>query len=114
MFGRAAEEEFADEIVSRPDVVALRRKVVATVDDSIDEASADVTAILVDGRKEHVFVEHAIGSMQKPMSDADLERKFHGLSDGVLGAVRTAALLSACWKLGEAANVAELAAAARQ
>jgi 2-methylcitrate dehydratase PrpD len=46
IFGRAGEEEFADDIVNRPDVVALRRKVVATVDDSIDEASADVTAVL--------------------------------------------------------------------
>jgi 2-methylcitrate dehydratase PrpD len=86
LFGRAAEEEFADDIVNRPDVVALRRKVVATVDDSIDEASADVTAVLTDGRREHVFIEHAIGSLQRPMSDADLERKFHGLSDGILGA----------------------------
>jgi hypothetical protein len=46
-------------------MVALRRKVVATVDDSIDEASADVTAVLKDGRRVHVFVEHAIGSLQR-------------------------------------------------
>jgi len=32
-FGRAAEEEFSDEVVNRDDMVALRRKVVATVDD---------------------------------------------------------------------------------
>ena len=57
-FGRAAEEEFSDEIVNRTDMVALRRKVVATVDDSIDEASADVTAVLKDGRRVHVLVEH--------------------------------------------------------
>jgi 2-methylcitrate dehydratase PrpD len=112
-FGRAAEEEFADEIVNRPDVVALRRKVVATVDDSIDEASADVTAVLKDGRREHVFVEHAIGSLQRPMSDGDLERKFHGLSDGILGAERTNALLAACWSLGTASDVRALTALAR-
>jgi 2-methylcitrate dehydratase PrpD len=113
LFGRAAEEEFADDIVNRPDVVALRRKVVATVDDSIDEASADVTAVLTDGRREHVFIEHAIGSLQRPMSDADLERKFHGLSDGILGAQRTSELLAACWSLGTAADVRSLAALAR-
>jgi 2-methylcitrate dehydratase PrpD len=113
MFGRAAEDEFADEIVTRPDVAALRRKVVATVDDSIDEASADVTAVLTDGRREHVFVEHAIGSLQRPMSDADLERKFHGMSDAVIGAERSNALLSACWLLGDAADVRALTALAR-
>ena len=59
MFGRAAEEEFSDAIVTRPDMVALRRKVVATVDDSIDESAADITAMLTDGRRVHLRVEHA-------------------------------------------------------
>ena len=38
IFGRAGEPEYDDAIVTRDDVVALRRKVVATVDDAIDEA----------------------------------------------------------------------------
>ena len=111
-FGRAAEEEFSDEIVNRDDMVALRRKVVATVDDSIDEASADVTAVLKDGRRVHVFVEHAIGSLQNPMTDAMLEGKFHGLSDAILGAGQTAELIKACWAVGEAANVSAITALA--
>ena len=82
IFGRAGEREFADAIVNRDDVVALRRKVVATVDDTIDEAAADVTAVLNDGRRVHVFVEHAIGSLQRPMSDAALEAKFRGCRAG--------------------------------
>jgi 2-methylcitrate dehydratase PrpD len=105
-FGRAAEEEFADELVNRADMVALRRKVVATVDDAIDEASADVTAVLTDGRRVHVFVEHAIGSLQNPMSDAQLEAKFHGLADPILGAARTGELIAACWSVGKAADLA--------
>ena len=70
------------------DVVDLRRKVTATIDDRIDESSADVVAVLANGRREHVFVEHAIGSLHRPMTDADLEAKFHGLVDPVLGAAR--------------------------
>lgn len=97
MFGQAGELEFADEIVNRLDMVALRRRVAATVDESIDEASVDATAVLTDGRRVHVFVEHAIGSLQKPMSDAQLEAKFHGLADGVLGAGATDRLIAACW-----------------
>ncbi|MGC1175009.1 MmgE/PrpD family protein [Polaromonas sp.] len=112
-FGRAAEEEFSDEVVNRADMVALRRKVVATVDDSIDEASADVTAVLTNGRRVHVFVEHAIGSLQNPMTDAMLEAKFHGLSDAVLGAARTAELIQACWTVGKAADLRTLTALAR-
>ncbi len=111
-FGFAAEDEFSDEIVNRADMVALRRKVVATVDDSIDEASADVTAVLTDGRRIHVFVEHAIGSLQNPMTDVNLEAKFHGMSDRVLGAEQTGALIQACWALGQSANVATIIAQA--
>ena len=112
--GRAAEEEFADAIVTRADMVALRRKVVATVDDSIDEASADVTAVLTDGRRVHVFVAHAIGSLSNPMSDAQLEAKFRGMADGVLGAPRCRALIEACWGLGQASDLVILAGLARR
>ncbi|MDB5872981.1 MAG: 2-methylcitrate dehydratase-like protein [Ramlibacter sp.] len=89
-------------------MVALRRKVVATVDDAIDEASADVTAVLADGRRIHVFVEHAIGSLQKPMSDAQLEGKFHGLADPILGSPATSRLIEACWNVGSAADLRSL------
>ena len=111
-FGFAAEDEFSDAVVTRPDMVALRRKVVATVDDSIDEASADVTAVLLDGRRVHVFVEHAIGSLKNPMSDTQLEAKFQGMSDAILGAGRTSELINACWAIGNAANVKALVALA--
>lgn len=113
IFGRASEPEYADEIVTREDVVALRRKVVATVDDAIDEASADVTAVLRDGRRVHVFVEHAIGSLQRPLSDAALGSKFSDQAAPVLGAARTAELIAACRRLGEIADVRELTALAR-
>ena len=89
-------------------MVTLRRKVVATVDDSIAEASVDVTAVLKDGRRVHVFVEHAIGSLQNPMTDANLEAKFRGLSDPVLGAAQTSELIKACWGIGAAMAVSEL------
>jgi len=113
LFGRAGEGEYDDAIVTREDVTALRRKVVATVDDSIDEAAAEVTAVLKDGRRERVFVEHAIGSLERPMTDADLEAKFHGLADPVIGAGRAGALIAACWGLGAAKSVAEVVAAGR-
>jgi 2-methylcitrate dehydratase PrpD len=111
-FGQAAEDEFSDAVVNRPDMAALRRKVVATVDDAIDEASVDVTAVLADGQRVHVFVEHAIGSLQRPMSDAQLEGKFHGLADPVLGAPGASRLIEACWKVADAPDLRALAALA--
>jgi 2-methylcitrate dehydratase PrpD len=113
VFGRAGEAEFGDETVTREDVVALRRKVAATVDDAVDEASADVTAVLRDGRRVHVFVEHAIGSLQRPMSDAALDAKFGAQSEPILGAARTAELISACRRLGELPDVRALTTLAK-
>ncbi|MCA3237516.1 MAG: MmgE/PrpD family protein [Curvibacter sp.] len=113
MFGKAGEEQYADDIVTRPDMVALRRKVVAVVDDSIDEASVDVTAVLKDGRQVHVFVKHAIGSLENPMTDAMLERKFHDLCDPVIGKGKADALIAACWKLASTRDVRALTALAR-
>jgi len=112
-FGQAGEAEFSDAVVARPDVIALRDRIQAVVDSAIDEASADVTVTCKDGRRLHVFVEHAIGSVQRPMSDADLARKFHGLVDPVLGAARADQLIAQCAALGTAADVRALAAATR-
>lgn len=112
IFGQASESEFSDAVVNRADVVALRSKVQATVDDQIDEASADVTAFLNDGRQIHVFVEHAIGSLENPMSDQQLEHKFHGLSDPILGISQTSALIKRCWDLAVSADIRGLCQAA--
>jgi hypothetical protein len=88
VFGKAGEAEFADAIVARADMVGLRNRVQATADPGIGEASADVTIVCTDGRRFHTFVQHAIGSLERPMTDANLDRKFHDLVDPVLSAAR--------------------------
>ncbi|MDQ6916690.1 MAG: MmgE/PrpD family protein [Pseudomonadota bacterium] len=113
LLGEVGEHAFSDEVVARADVIALRDRVKASVDDGIDEASADVTILCKDGRKLHVFVEHAIGSVERPMSDADLQRKFHGLVDPILGSSSAAHLIELCARLADAADVRELTTSAR-
>jgi 2-methylcitrate dehydratase PrpD len=111
--GRAGEDEYHDDFVTRADVDALRRKIVATADDTIDEAAVDMTAVLADGRREQVFVEHAIGSLQRPMSDSALEAKFHALADGVIGAARATELIRALWAAGSSADLRQVAMLSR-
>jgi MmgE/PrpD C-terminal domain len=72
-----------------------------------------VTAFMKDGRKVHVFVEHAIGSLRKPMTDKMLEAKFSQLSEPVIGSAKSRQLIEACWGLGSAADVRALAALTR-
>ncbi|HEY9460098.1 MAG TPA: MmgE/PrpD family protein [Paralcaligenes sp.] len=107
-FGRAGEAEYADEIVTRRDVVALRDKVVATVDNSMAEAAADVTVLCTDGRRFHVYVDHAVGSLENPMTDLLLEAKFDALVNPVLGPAKGQMLKSLSWKLADQPTLLEL------
>ena len=113
VFGRAGEAEFDDGVVTREDMVALRRKVVATVDERMAEDAASLIAHLDDGRHVRVEVEHAVGSLARPMSDAALADKFHALADPVLGTPRAEALLARAWAAGRSDTLHDLAAAAR-
>ena len=113
IYGRAGEEEFSDAVVNDPVVVALRNKVRASVDDSIAEAAVDATAVLVDGRRVHVRVDHAIGSLERPLSEAQLEAKFNALVVPQLGANRAGAITGACRALASLSDVRELTALCR-
>jgi 2-methylcitrate dehydratase PrpD len=112
IFGQAGEHEYTDEVVNRPDVLALRAKVEAIVDDRIDEASADLTIRTTDGRELHLFVEHAIGSVERPMSDEQLRAKFAGQSEPVLGAAKTARAWDLSMGIAQCSDLREFIAAA--
>ena len=58
-----------------------------------------IVILLKDGRKVGTFVEHAIGSVQNPMSDHDLEVKFAGVTDGVLPLDRSKRVMELCWSV---------------
>ena len=78
------------------------------MDDTIDEAAADVTAYLKDGQKLHVRVERAIGSFENPMTDKHLEAKFEGLSNPILGQSQTRQLIQTCWDLKNQPHLEQL------
>jgi len=86
LYGKAGEHEYSDEAVRNPEVIALRDLVEAIVDEEMDEAAADVTVITKDGEHHRVFVEHAIGSLERPMSNAQLKAKFIDQASAVIGA----------------------------
>jgi 2-methylcitrate dehydratase PrpD len=113
IFGRAGEHEFSDKVVNRPDVAALRARVDAVVDESMAEESAVVTATTTDGRREEVRVEHAIGSLERPLSERQLDDKFASLVEPVLGAARVGAIAHACRRLAELDDVRTLTALTR-
>jgi 2-methylcitrate dehydratase PrpD len=108
IFGFAGEREFQDDIVNRADVVALRQKIIATVDPDIAEAAADVTVRCSDGRELHQFIENAVGSLEEPMTDEALDAKFDSLTGPALGSVKSASLRQKCWNLAAAESMDDL------
>jgi 2-methylcitrate dehydratase PrpD len=109
--GAGGEKQFSDRAVRDPTVVDLRAKIVPTVDPGIKPEQVDMTIELDDGRVFRKHIEHAIGSLERPMSDGDLERKFVGLADGILPAERTAKLMELCWSVESLGSAGEIAQA---
>jgi len=110
--GAAGEKQYSDKAVRDPRTIALRDKVNATVDPNIKPEQVDMTLVLTDGRKLHKYIEHAIGSVEVPMSDAQLEAKFTDLADGILPAVQTQALIKTCWQVESLVSAGTIARAA--
>jgi 2-methylcitrate dehydratase PrpD len=111
--GAAGEQQFSDESVHAPAIAQLRRRVSVTIDPALGKAQARVSILLKSGERPSVLVEHAVGSVQNPMSDRMLEDKFRGLADGILASGKTDRLIGLCWdahKLDDAADIARNAA----
>jgi 2-methylcitrate dehydratase PrpD len=110
--GAAGERQYSDRAVRDPRTIALRDKVSATVDPAIKAAQVDMTITLRDGRTLHKFIEHAIGSVEVPMTDQQLEAKFADLAQGIVPAVQARKLMDMCWQVEHLADAGELARAA--
>jgi 2-methylcitrate dehydratase PrpD len=111
--GRAGENQYSDEAVLDATTIRLRDSVDATVDPGMAADAVFITVTLKDGGTLTKFVEHAIGSKDRPMTNDDLAVKFSDLVTPVLGAERTAELLQACWTMQDAPDLARIASLSR-
>lgn len=109
--GAGGESEYADAVVRDPRVIALRDRVHATEDNALHEDQVRITIHLRSGQTVEKFVEHAIGSIDRPMTDADLEVKFRAFAHGMLSPAETDRVIALCWDVGSLADVAQVARA---
>jgi len=109
--GTAGEQEYSDAYVAAPVVVALRERVEATADDALRPDEAHVVLTLENGRVLKYHVEHAVGSVKRPMSDGDLEAKFFGLAKNILGRSQAERVIGLCWSVAELDDVAAVSRA---
>jgi len=87
----------------------LRGKVIPTITPGIDPAQVDMTIVLKDSRALNRRIEHAIGSVEMPMTDKQLETKFTDLADGIIPAASIRRVMDACWNVETLPNAAEIA-----
>ncbi len=98
--------------VKSPELMAFQSKVEATLNPALAADQTEVTITMNDGATHVCRIEHGIGSKLNPMSNADLERKFFGLAEPVVGAVRTQELIEQTWSLSALVDAGALARAA--
>ncbi len=112
--GAAGQSQFTDKLVHDPGVIGLRDKVHLIVNKAMKEDQTRVSIRLTDGRVVTQMVEHAVGSVEKPMTDAALDAKFLDLASVALSPVRARKVLALCRQvetLPDAAAIARAAAA---
>ncbi len=112
--GAGGEKQFSDRAVNDPRVSSMRQKVHPVVTPGIDAAQVEMTVLLKDGRTFHRFIEHAIGSVEEPMSDKQLEAKFLGLAEGILPEAQARRVMGLCWSLPELTSAGDVARTAAQ
>jgi 2-methylcitrate dehydratase PrpD len=106
--GTAGPAEYTDSAVRDPAVVALRSRVSVRTDPSVhkDEAFVAITTRERKGLDEHV--EHAVGSVERPLTDAELSDKYRSLAKDVLPENQRERLLALAWDLQGSQDAAEL------
>lgn len=111
--GAGGIDQFSDRAVRDRMIASLRDRVSTVVDSSLHEDQVRITLTRKNGSPLEKFVEHAVGSLDHPMSDNDLEAKFSGLTVAVLSNQQQRRLMDLCWKVEGLAKVSVIAETAR-
>ncbi|HVJ52076.1 MAG TPA: MmgE/PrpD family protein [Aliidongia sp.] len=106
--GRAGVPEFEADAVTDPGIAAFRGKVRAECDPAMPTGAASVTVETKGGRVETLRVDHARGSAERPLSDAELEAKFRANAE-LGGSVALAdERIERIWRLDEETSLRPL------
>ncbi|MDA0681685.1 MAG: MmgE/PrpD family protein [Proteobacteria bacterium] len=106
--GSAGPNEFSDETVRNAEVISLRDKVSAIAEENVREEEAFVVIRLHDGTLLSKHVAHAIGSLERPMTNASLESKFKDQALTALTGDQIDRVMAICWQIESLADVNEL------
>jgi 2-methylcitrate dehydratase len=111
--GDITNDSFAPEMFRDPRILAFMQKIKVSEDPVLtarvgDAVPTRVTAILTDGQRISREVDYAPGFAERPMTKAEVERKFRGNVGKRWPTERTDAVLQALWRLEQADDLGAL------
>ena len=106
--GRASLDEFTDAAITDPELLRIRGLTAPHSNPGIADDEAIVAVTMQDGTRLTKHVEHAVGNIERPMTDAQLEEKFRDLANRVIAPERSEQIIKKCWAFERLADCREL------
>ena len=108
IWGKGTPSQYEDHIVQDPAIIAVRDKIDAEADASLEADETKILLTMQNGQVLEKHVKHAVGSVEVPMDDKMLQQKFEDQCVSVLGeGVRSAS--HQCWDIENVKDVADIA-----
>lgn len=107
LHGDGSPTAFTDALARDPAVIALRDRVTATAG-NIAEDEVHIRLLMKDGGHVDLHVDHAIGSIERPLTNDEVNEKFLRQSARVIGEAQSRAALDLAWKLPDLAAPSDL------
>jgi aconitate decarboxylase len=109
VLGKAGPAQYEDYVVRDQQIISVRDKIEAVADEAIRPDEAEIVVEFSDGQKLTKRVSHAIGSLENPMTDKNLQDKFVDQVSQAIGMEEARKASGACWAVEAASNVGQLA-----
>jgi 2-methylcitrate dehydratase PrpD len=107
--GCAGEKQYSDEAVCNHRTVELRNKITVEVDNKLHKKSGEVTITLNNGQVLNKVIESAVGGLENPMTNEQLNEKFLDLSEDILPSAQCKKILEDTWEMAELASAGDFA-----
>ncbi|KAJ0118010.1 hypothetical protein J7T55_014463 [Diaporthe amygdali] len=108
LYGVATPTQFSDAVVQNQTVIDMRKKVNVTTDSAVDNAQAYVTVSFNDGSSLSRHITNVIGSLENPLTVADLKKKFLDQVSIAIGPDRAARAYDAFTNIGNMTDVGKI------
>lgn len=108
LYGKAGPAQYSDEVVTNPQVIAVRDRIDAVPSQEMKPDEAYLTIHLKGDEKLEKHIQHAVGSLEVPMTDEQLTEKFVDQAALVLGMEGATKASNLAWNIGRADIVADV------